>query len=353
MNSLQLAERKIGQKMPPFIVAEMSANHNQSLERALRIVEEANRAGVDAVKIQTYPEETVTIDTDKAGFVVRDPNSPWVNRKLFDLYKEAHTPWEWHKPIMQKCRDLGLICFSTPLDSSVVDFLESLNVPFYKIGSFEIIDLPLIRRVAQTGKPMIISTGMASCAEIDEAVTTAKKSGCKEIVLLKCTSSYPASARDANLRTIPHMSDAFGCLVGLSDHTLGIGVAVAGVAMGAAIIEKHFTLSRNDGGLDATFSLEPDEMARLVCECISAWEALGTVKYGSTPWEGKSKAFRRSLYIVQDLKRGDILNVNNLKIIRPGYGLAPRFYDILIGKRVCRDVKKGTALTWELLFDEK
>ena len=334
----------------PLIVAEMSGNHNQSLERALAIVEAAARAGVDAVKLQTYTADTLTIDADTEDFYIEDADSLWAGKKLYDLYKEAYTPWEWHEPIFRRCRELGLMAFSTPFDEAAVDFLEELDVPCYKIASFEIVDIPLVRKVASTGKPMIISTGMATVAEIDEAVRTARQYGCPEVILLKCTSSYPATPEDSNLLTIPHMKELFGCPVGLSDHTLGIGVAVASIALGAVLIEKHFTLSRADGGVDAAFSLEPHEMKALVEETKRAYLALGKVHYGSTAQETKSLKFRRSIYVVKDLKEGDTLSPENIRIIRPGYGLEPKYYDIVIGHRVNRDVKRGTPLRWEYLL---
>ncbi len=335
---------------PPFIVAEMSGNHNQSLERALQIVDAAAKAGVHAVKLQTYTPDTMTLDVADGDFLIVDGDSLWAGKNLYALYKEAYTPWEWHEPIFERCRELGLMAFSTPFDETAVDFLEKLDVPCYKIASFEVTDLPLIRKVASTGKPMIISTGMASVAEIDEAVRTAKEAGCSDIILLKCTSSYPASPADSNLMTIPHLKQLFGCPVGLSDHTLGIGVAVASVALGAVLIEKHFTLSRADGGVDAAFSLEPEEMRMLVEETKRAWQALGTVRYGPTETEKKSLKFRRSLYIVKDLKAGDVLSPENIRIIRPGYGLSPKYYEVVLGRRVREDVRKGTPLSWDKLL---
>jgi len=334
----------------PFIVAEMSGNHNQSLERALQIVEAAAKAGVHAIKLQTYTPDTMTIDVTNGDFLIEDSDSLWKGKNIYELYKEAYTPWEWHEPIFKRCKELGLMAFSTPFDETAVDFLEELDVPSYKIASFEITDLPLIRKVASTGKPMIISTGMATVAEIDEAVRTAKEAGCSDIILLKCTSSYPASPADSNLMTIPHLKQLFGCPVGLSDHTLGIGVAVASVALGAVLIEKHFTLSRADGGVDAAFSLEPEEMRMLVEETKRAWQALGTVRYGPTESEEKSLKFRRSIYIVKDLKAGDVLSPENIRIIRPGYGLSPKYYDVVLGRRVREDVRKGTPLSWDKLL---
>jgi pseudaminic acid synthase len=332
----------------PFIIAEMSGNHNQSLERALEIVEAAAKTGAHGLKIQTYTADTMTLDIETDDFIIKDANSLWQGRSLYKLYDEAHTPWEWHKPIFDRCRELGMLGFSTPFDETAVDFLESLDVPCYKIASFEMTDLPLIAKVASTGKPMIISTGMATVAEIDEAVRTARENGCNDIVLLKCTSSYPASPENSNLLTIPHLKQMFGCHGGLSDHTLGIGVAVASVALGATVIEKHFTLSRADGGVDAAFSLEPYELKTLVDETNRAWLSLGKVSYGATVQEKRSLQFRRSLYIVKALKAGDKLTPKNIRIIRPGFGLPPKYYDLVIGKRLVKDVAIGTPVNWDL-----
>lgn len=333
----------------PFIIAEMSGNHNQSLSRALAIVDAAAEAGVDALKIQTYTADTMTIDKSDGEFFIADPNSLWKGESLYNLYKKAYTPWEWHKPIFDRCKEKGIIGFSTPFDFTAVDFLEELNIPFYKLASFENIDLPLIKKIAQTGKPIIASTGMASVAELDEMVRTAKENGCPEITLLKCTSSYPATPAGTNLLTIPHLKHLFGCPVGLSDHTLGIGVAVASIALGATVIEKHFTLCRAEGGVDSAFSLEPQEMAQLVRECKTAYEALGEISYGVTEQEKKSLQFRRSLYIVEDMKKGEILTKKNLRSIRPGLGLPPKYYEMLLGKQVVRDVERGTAMSWDLV----
>lgn len=347
---MQIAQRSIGRDHPPIVIAEMSGNHNQSLERALAIVEAAAQAGADALKIQTYTPDTMTLDLDEGAFHIADPGSLWSGKSLYQLYAEAYTPWEWHRPIFDRARALGMIPFSTPFDETAVDFLEELDVACYKIASFENTDLPLIRRVAATGKPLIISTGMASVAELDETVAAARAAGCRDLVLLKCTSTYPASPENTNILTIPHMRELFGCEVGLSDHTMGVGVAVASVALGATVIEKHFTLKRADGGVDSTFSLEPDELGALVVETRRAWQALGSVTYGATEAERKSLAFRRSLYITQDMAAGDMLTAGNVRAIRPGNGLPPKFYDQVMGKRLLREVKKGTPLTWELLF---
>lgn len=333
----------------PFIIAEMSGNHNQSLDRALAIVDAAAEAGVDALKIQTYTADTITIDKSDGEFFIADPNSLWKGESLYNLYKKAYTPWEWHKPIFDRCKEKGIIGFSTPFDFTAVDFLEELDIPFYKLASFENIDLPLIKKIAQTGKPVIASTGMASVAELDELVRTAKENGCPEITLLKCTSSYPATPAGTNLLTIPHLKQLFDCPVGLSDHTLGIGAAVASVALGATVIEKHFTLCRAEGGVDSAFSLEPQEMAQLVRECKTAYEALGEISYGVTEQEKKSLVFRRSLYIVEDMKKGEILTEKNLRSIRPGLGLPPKYYETLLGKAVNKEVKRGTAMNWDLV----
>jgi len=345
----KIADRLIGRNHAPLVIAEMSGNHNQSLERALQIVEAAAKAGAHALKIQTYTPDTMTIDLDEREFHISDPKSLWAGTSLYKLYGEACTPWEWHKPIFDRCRELGMIGFSTPFDDTAVDFLETLNVPCYKIASFENTDLPLIRRVAATGKPLIISTGMATVAELDETVRAAREAGCKDLILLKCTSTYPATAENTNILTIPHLRELFDCEVGLSDHTMGVGVSVASVALGTTVIEKHFTLNRVDGGVDSAFSMEPTEMAALVVESARAWQALGKVSYGQTAAEKNSLQFRRSLYVVQDLKAGDMLTRENLRAIRPGLGLPPKYLEQMLGKSVIRDVARGTALDWGLL----
>jgi N-acetylneuraminate synthase len=348
MKEISILDRKIGNSYSPFIVVEMSGNHNQSLERALEIVEAAAKTGAHALKLQTYTADTMTLDIKEGEFFIDNPKSLWQGKSLHDLYKQAYTPWEWHQPIFDRCRELGMIGFSTPFDATAVDFLESLNVPCYKIASFENTDLPLIRKVAQTGKPMIISTGMATVAELDETVRTAREAGCQDLVLLKCTSTYPATPENSNILTIPHLRELFDVQVGLSDHTMGVGVAVASVALGATVIEKHFTLRRADGGVDSAFSMEPEEMAQLVVESERAWQGLGRVQYGPVDAEKGSLVFRRSLYVAKDMKAGDIFTPENLRAVRPGLGLPPKFFDLVLGKRVNCNVRRGTPLSLDL-----
>lgn len=349
MGRTSIAGRMIGTAYPPFVIAEMSGNHNQSLERALEIVEAAAWSGAHALKLQTYTADTMTLNIADSKFCINDPGSLWKGTTLYQLYQQAYTPWEWHKPIFDRCRELGLIAFSTPFDETAVDFLEELDVPCYKIASFENTDLPLIKKAAGTGKPIIISTGMASAAELDQTVCAAREAGGKDIILLKCTSSYPASPENSNLLTIPHMRQLFDVEVGVSDHTLGIGVAVASVALGATVIEKHFTLDRSDGGVDSAFSLEPQEMKLLVEDSNRAWQALGRVAYGTSETEKASLKFRRSLFIVKDMEAGDTFTRENVRAIRPGYGLSPQYYEIVIGKRINRTAEAGTPLTWDLI----
>ena len=350
MYSITIQDREIGCNHPPFIVAEMSGNHNQSLNRALEIVESAAKTGVHALKLQTYTADTMTLDLEEGDFFIDDPNSLWRGHSLYKLYEKAHTPWEWHQPIFERCQELGMIGFSTPFDATAVDFLESLEVPCYKIASFENTDLPLIRKVASTGKPMIISTGMATVAELDETVRTAREAGCKDLILLKCTSTYPATPENSNLLTIPHLRDLFNVQVGLSDHTMGIGSAIASIAFGATFVEKHFTLRRDDGGVDSAFSMEPEEMAQLVVESERAWQAIGKVQYGPVDAEKPSKNFKRSIYIAEDMKAGEILTTDNLKLVRPGMGLSPKFYESLLGKTIKTDVSAGTPMSWDLVL---
>lgn len=341
--------RPIGRRAAPFVIAEMSGNHNQSLDRALAIVDAAAAAGAHALKIQTYTADTMTLDIREGDFLISDPQSPWHGKTLYQLYEEAHTPWTWHVPLFERARKLGLIPFSTPFDESAVDFLETLDAPCYKIASFENADLPLIRKVASTGKPLIISTGMATIAELDEAVRTARAAGCRDLVLLKCTSNYPATPEHSNLLTIPHLRELFGCEVGLSDHTLGLGAAVASVALGASVIEKHFTLSRAEGGVDAEFSLEPEEFSRLVKESERAWQALGSVTYGTVAAEEGNRIFRRSLYATRDIAAGEALSSENIRAIRPGYGLPPKFIEICLGRQARTDIRRGTPISWDIL----
>lgn len=349
MSEIQIGTKKIGQKYPPFIIAEMSGNHNQSLERALEIVEAAAKAGAHGLKLQTFTADTMTLNSDQPEFLIQDPHSLWNGKSLYNIYQQAHTPWEWHQPIFDRCKELGMIGFSTPFDATSVDFLESLDVPCYKIASFENVDLPLVRRVAATGKPMFISTGMATLSELDETVRAARETGCKDLVLLKCTSSYPALPEDSNIVSIPHMRDLFQCEVGLSDHTMGIGVAVASVALGASVVEKHVTLRRADGGVDSAFSMEPEEMRLLVLESEKAWKSLGKISYGPSELEKKSLGYRRSLYFVKDLNKGDVITDECIKSIRPGLGLSPKYYESLLGKRVNQSVKRGTPASWDLI----
>lgn len=345
----EIGHCEIGDHRRPFIIAEMSGNHNQSLDRALALVDAAAEAGVDAVKLQTFTADTMTLDSSNPEFTIQNQSSLWKGQSLHKLYQMAYTPWEWHADIMARAKQHDLVCFSSPFDASAVDFLETLDVPAYKVASFECIDLPLVRRVAQTGKPMIISTGMASISEIAEAVETARQSGCQNLVLLKCTSTYPASPENTHLRTIPHMRELFACPVGLSDHTMGIGASVAATAVGAVVIEKHFTLRRTDGGVDSAFSLEPEELRSLVIETERAWQAMGRVHYGHTEAEVHARTRRRSLYVVSDLKAGDILTLDNTRAIRPGLGLAPKYLGTVLGMRVTQAVAAGTPLRWELL----
>ncbi|MFA5114013.1 MAG: pseudaminic acid synthase [Candidatus Margulisiibacteriota bacterium] len=349
MRNINIGRRRIGPDQPPFIIAEMSGNHNHSLARALAIVDAAAKAGAHALKIQTYTAETMTLDLTGGAFSIRDKKSLWRGKSLFDLYRQAATPWEWHKPIFDRCRKLGMIGFSSPFDATAVAFLEKLKVPCYKIASFELVDLPLIKKAAATGKPLIMSTGLATEREIAEAVGAARKAGNNKIVLLKCTSTYPASPENSNLLTIPDLQKRFGCQVGLSDHTLGIGAALAGVVLGAVVVEKHFTLARADGGVDAAFSLEPAELKALVAETERARLSLGAVKYGSTAAEKGSLKFRRSLYIVKDLQAGEKLSPENMRAIRPGLGLPPKYYDKLIGKKLKKAVKRGTPVSWGII----
>jgi pseudaminic acid synthase len=346
---MRIGDREIGKGHPPLVIAEMSGNHNQSLDRALAIVDAAAAAGAHALKIQTYTADTMTLDLRDPGFVIEDPRSLWHGRSLYDLYQEAHTPWEWHEPLFRRARERGMIPLSTPFDDTAVDLLASLGSEVYKIASFELTDLALVRTVARQGKPMILSTGMATLAEIDAAVRTARESGCPELVLLKCTSTYPASPADSNLATLPALREAFGCEVGLSDHTAGIGVAVASVALGATVIEKHFTLRRADGGVDSAFSLEPDELRALVEESRRASQAIGTVRFGPTARERDSLQFRRGLRFVRDLPAGAVVGRDDVRGVRPGGGLETRYLEVVVGMRLASPARRGQAVTWDLL----
>jgi len=344
---IRIENHIIGDNYKPFVIAEMSGNHNQSLERALEIVDQAADAGCHALKIQTYTADTMTIDHADPRFVVDLPL--WKGRSLYDLYKEAHTPWEWHSAIFERASARGMIPFSTPFDATSVDFLESLGSKLYKIASFENTDIPLIKRVAKTGKPIIMSIGMASLAEIEEAVSAIRQYGNDQIVLLKCTSSYPASPENSNIATIPHLRDTQDVIVGISDHTLGIGVSVAAVALGARVIEKHFCLSRAEGGVDSAFSLEPEEMRSLVAESERAFLSLGKISYEATPSEEKSKRFRRSIFVVRDIAAGESFNGDNVRVIRPSDGLEPKHLDTILSRRSKVAIKRGTPLSWDLV----
>ena len=347
---ISIANRLVGPDQPPYVIAEMSANHNGSIDNALRIIEEAKKAGADAVKMQTYRPDTITLKSDAPDFQIK--GTLWEGRTLYELYEEAHTPWEWHKPLFDYARKVGITIFSSPFDNTAVDLLEDLNTPAYKIASFEAVDLPLIKYVASTGKPMIISTGMADAEEIQEAIDAAHEGGCQELAILHCVSGYPAPAADYNLRTIPDMIQRFGLVTGLSDHTLDNTTAIASVALGASIIEKHFTLDRSGGGPDDSFSLEPAELAALCRGARTAWAALGKVDYGRKSSEQGNVQFRRSLYFVKDLTAGDVITADAIRSVRPGYGLAPKHLESVIGRRVARDVQYGTPCVRDLLTAE-
>ncbi|TBU91622.1 pseudaminic acid synthase [Stutzerimonas kirkiae] len=342
---ISIAGRDIGLNYPAYIIAEMSANHNGRLETALKIIEEAKKAGADALKLQTYTADTITLDCDSEEFQIH--GGLWDGKNLYQLYQEAQMPWEWHRPLFEYAHKLGITIFSSPFDNTAVDLLESLNVPAYKIASFEAVDLPLIKYVASTGKPMIISTGMADADEIAEAVETAREGGCKELAVLHCVSGYPAPAEDYNLRTIPDMIARYGLVTGLSDHTLDNTTAITSVALGVSIIEKHFTLDRSGGGPDDSFSLEPQELAVLCRDTRTAWQALGRVDYGRKSSEQGNVKFRRSLYFVKDIKKGDVITFDTVRSVRPGFGLSPKYLDKIIGKKAAMDIKANTAVSAE------
>ncbi len=348
MNRIQIGNKAISDKDRPFIIAEMSGNHNQSLERAKAIVDAAAAAGADAIKLQTYTADTMTI---RGAYTIEDDNSLWKGKELHDLYKLAYTPWEWHQPLFEHARKLGLIPFSSPFDATAVDFLEELDVALYKIASFENTDHPLLKKVAQTGKPVIMSTGVSTIADVFESVQVLRDNGCKELMLLKCTSTYPATPENTNLLTIPVLKNIFpGCIIGLSDHTMGIGAAVAATALGARVIEKHFTLARADGGVDSAFSLEPQELKALVMESERAFLALGQPQFDIQKKEQQSKLFKRSIYVSKDIKAGETFTEDNLRVIRPGDGLEPKYFEMVLGKKATRDLKVGTPLSFDLLF---
>ncbi len=346
MENIKLGKVEIGENCKPFIIAEMSGNHNQSLQRALDIVKAAAEAGAHALKLQTYTPDTMTV---KGALTINDSNSLWNGKELYELYNEAFTPWEWHKKIFDYAKELGMIAFSTPFDETAVDFLEELGVEIYKIASFENTDWPLLKKVAQTGKPVIMSIGAANLSDIDEAVRILRNNGCKELVLLKCTSTYPSTPENTNILTIPHMKKLFNCHVGLSDHTLGIGVAIGAVALGACVVEKHFTLRREDGGVDSVFSIEPEELRNLVIESEKAFLSLGSVYYGVLKAEEKNLTFKRSIYCVQDINKGDLFSKSNVKVLRPGNGLLPKYYEIVLGKIASQNIKAGTPISWDYI----
>lgn len=343
---IKLGNIAVGKDHKPFIIAEMSGNHNQSLERALAIVDAAAEAGAHAIKLQTYTADTMTM---KGAYQINDKNSLWNGRELYELYEQAYTPWEWHKAIFDRAASKGMLAFSSPFDETSVDFLESLNVPFYKVASFENTDWPLLKKIAATGKPVIMSTGVSRLADIDESVGILRQNGCKELVLLKCTSTYPSTPENTNLVTIPHLQELFHCVVGLSDHTMGIGASVAAIALGARVIEKHFTLSRAEGGVDSAFSLEPAELKSLVVESERAFLALGNVQYGIQSAESKSTLFKRSIYIGKDIAAGETITMDHIRIIRPALGLSPKHIDLVIGRQAKKDISAGTPLSFDLI----
>lgn len=347
MQRVTISGREIGRDRPPYVIAELSANHNGSLDRAFDIMRAAKAAGADALKLQSYRADTITIDHDGPDFRVK--GGLWDGARLYDLYRQAAMPWEWHRPLFELGRELGLAVFSSPFDHSAVDMLEQLGAPAFKIASLELCDIPLIERAARTGKPMIMSTGASELGEIAEAVAAARRAGCRELILLKCTSGYPTPPAESNLRTIAHLADMFDCVVGLSDHTMGTAVPVAATALGSALVEKHFTLARADGGVDSAFSLEPAELSQMVEAINVAWQAIGSVKYGPTASEMGIRPLRRSLYVVRDVKAGALIGPEDVRSIRPGKGLAPKHLPEVIGRRAARDLSRGTAVDWTML----
>jgi N-acetylneuraminate synthase len=349
MKDIIIDGRQVGPTHKPLVIAELSGNHNQQLPLALAMIDAAAEAGADAIKLQTFTADSITLDCERSDFLIKEKDSLWYGQRLHKLYDKASTPYEWHEVLFNHARNLGLLAFSSPFDESSVDFLESLNVPCYKIASFELTHIPLIKKVASTGKPMIISTGMGTAEEIKEAVSVARSCGCKDLVLMKCTSTYPAEPVNTNLNTLTHLQQHFDCHIGLSDHTAGVGASIAAIALGATVIEKHFVLDRDAGGVDAAFSLEPAEFKMLVIETARAWQAMGKVVYGGTKAEDKSKQYRRSIYVSEDVRAGEVLTPNNMRIVRPAFGLAPRYWDEALGKRVNQNVARGTPLSWDLL----
>lgn len=349
INNIKVIDTLIGNHQPPFLIAEMSGNHNQSLDRAISLVDAAAEAGAHAIKLQTYTADTMTIPNDKGLFKIDDPTSLWNGKTLYELYEIAHTPWDWHEKIFSRAKEKGIIAFSTPFDSTSVDFLESLEAPMYKIASFENKDWPLLKKIAKTGKPIIMSTGATSLSELSESVAVLRQYGCKDLILLQCTSTYPATAKNSNISTIPHLKKIFNCHTGLSDHTLGIGASVAATALGASVIEKHFTLSRSEGGVDSAFSMEPLEFKQLVDECNTAHLSIGSPTYTILKDENSSLRFKRSIYAVETIEKGEKFTTKNTRIIRPGDGLAPKYFDIVIGKEAKTKIIKGTPISWAIL----
>ncbi|WP_420386059.1 pseudaminic acid synthase [Roseivirga sp.] len=352
MNSFYIGDFEISQNGKPFIIAEMSGNHNQSIEKAFEIVDAAAKAGAHGLKLQTYTPDTITIDHNEGLFYIDDPNSLWHGHSLYQLYEKAYTPWEWHEPIFKRAKEKGLIPFSSPFDNTSVDFLEELGAPVYKVASFENKDRRLLKKIASTGKPVIMSTGASTLEDISESVQVLRDNGCKDLILLKCTSTYPSSPENTNLLTIPHMSQIFNCFTGLSDHTAGIGAAVASVPLGAKVIEKHFTISRADGGVDAAFSLEPNELEALVVETERAWQALGEVSYKVLNAERSSLRFKRSIYVVKDIEEGEELDESNIRVIRPGDGMEPKYFDLVLGAKAIKSIKRGTPLAWDIILSK-